>query len=344
MSKADLEDGFARISVTLLHAWALLKLSDCAKSCLMILVADTWAVGVRKPGYMSSLNRYALSKKLKLTFGRTSVYESVEKLKKADVVIQDQDGLLGINPDVLSSHSHELTDEVKHLNLTRRSVLYSGKPDVPEKQYSGLPDNDCGTPEHDPPDYSGTPHGKSGKPYVNSGKPEQYPSTDARARRDLDDESIIRPKGKADFRDLPDADLIDIINRLATEFVPLVHKATMKPKDQILAELKSIRLPKAKFVEGLAIALVLARHGTMPKSSLPGMIANAGNTPQNYPPVDPLKLLAEIDSAKTEQAERQKRSDATHQAYLEKRKLERIERAKAREAVENSEPEKKLSE
>ncbi|MEE9312743.1 MAG: hypothetical protein V3V10_10070, partial [Planctomycetota bacterium] len=87
--KADLGDGFARVSVTLLHAWALLKHSGCAKSCLLILVADTWGVSLKKPGYLSSLSRYQLFSRLKSAFSRSTVNSAIESLLKDELIFID---------------------------------------------------------------------------------------------------------------------------------------------------------------------------------------------------------------------------------------------------------------
>jgi hypothetical protein len=57
VAKADLDDGFARISVTLLWAWTAAGLSGIERAVLDIVVADTWGRPERNPGYLSNLTQ-----------------------------------------------------------------------------------------------------------------------------------------------------------------------------------------------------------------------------------------------------------------------------------------------
>lgn len=97
--KADLEDGFARVSVTLLWAWSAAGFSSLARTVLDLVVADTWGRQERKPGYVSRLSRADIVTLLcgsGLAPERTARH-AVKALVDADA-LQLERGRLAINP------------------------------------------------------------------------------------------------------------------------------------------------------------------------------------------------------------------------------------------------------
>ncbi|HRJ79806.1 MAG TPA: hypothetical protein PLF37_15005, partial [Planctomycetota bacterium] len=139
--KADLEDGFARISVTLLWAWSAAGFSSLARTVLDLVVNDTWGRQERKPGYVSRLSRADMVAMLcgsGLAPERTTRH-AIKSLLDAGA-LQIERGRLAINPHFparLTEPQRQFFELARKLHQ-RGNGLPNGNL-LPETSGNGLP-------------------------------------------------------------------------------------------------------------------------------------------------------------------------------------------------------------
>ncbi len=123
IEKADLRDGFARTSLTLLWAWACTTFSGLERNILDIVVASAWGRADKKPGYVSMYTRADLVSLFTSTgiSAKSGVYKALVKILERQVLVMAGEYIAinphypaALNPNQLAfvtsaKHQHRLT-------------------------------------------------------------------------------------------------------------------------------------------------------------------------------------------------------------------------------------------
>lgn len=110
--KADLDDGFARISITLLYALPLFRLSGCEEAVIKLVMASAWGHATRSPGYTCDLSPVEMIDYLDGVFSRPRIYHAIQKLREVTILDSDPDSLT-INPAFVKALSPELVERLR---------------------------------------------------------------------------------------------------------------------------------------------------------------------------------------------------------------------------------------
>lgn len=105
--KADLDDGFARVSITLLYALPLFRLTGCEEAVIKLVMASAWGHATRSPGYTCDLTPVEMLEYLDGIFSQTSIYRAIQSLRDYTILTDDRETLT-INPSFIEALEPQL--------------------------------------------------------------------------------------------------------------------------------------------------------------------------------------------------------------------------------------------
>ena len=309
--KADLKDGFSRISLTLQWAWAASGMGALEWAILTIVVADTWGRPERQPGYVSHLTGPDVVSLLELhglccnSGGR----KAVKTLLKRQV-LELHGRKLKINahfPGTLNEQQLALFDDLRALHASRNKTAtgVAPAPQIATPVASGTPTAATGVAKN------ATPVAKNATPVAAA-----Y-NKDARAR-DLELE-LTSSSNHSGLDKQSDATADDdevsqgsetpapaALELLTAQLLETVRRIDSREPREHLESINAITgLSDEELELGVARVLVAIIGGKMTrvKSSLGAAVAYAAKAPAGqFEDVNPQQLLAKISAAKARKA------------------------------------------
>ena len=286
IEKADLDDGFARISRTLLFVWSCMGLSPTELEILVHMSAYAWARFTKEPGYQTGLWPAKIVEIFSGVIGRTQIYAALAKLEAKHAIIGTSDGF-EINPRVGEHLKPELRLIAERMKQTHDRFLAT-----PIERKSGKPDEKSGKPDE-----------KSGKPdrqKRRSANEEPVGTEDAVIERlDINSSSsyVVTPQAiahKADDDERKNGETnpkqleIDLKtqSKLIFSLAQRVSKFSgQKPRDVLIKDLSAIYgFEKPRINAGLACVLMAVKNGVIRRvNELRALVVHAIENPGLYP-------------------------------------------------------------
>lgn len=359
IEKADLRDGFARTSLTLLWAWACTTFSGLERNILDIVVASAWGRADKKPGYVSMYTRADLVSLFTSTgiSAKSGVYKALVKILERQVLVMAGE-YIAINPHypaALNPNQLAFMTSAKHqhrLTMGSLASTFVENPDPAESPKVGGNSTKVGGNSTFVESPSMKP-GLNKKNRVNISSSSSYVKPEApldspkpQADQDDDDEfqeleSETTPEAEPEQPEKPVAQTHGIDQDMRIKLYSALCARALKlcpgkAAVELAGELSGIQWPDRGQVD-YAVAQILAamRDGAVSKirTGLRGLVIHALQNPHAYPQIEIAAVLGAELAPKPKtgpsQEELRAMADAAHREKLE-REQRMLEQAAAR--------------
>jgi hypothetical protein len=258
--KADLDDGFLRISLTLEYGMPFFQLTKTEEAVMHLVRASAWGHATRSPGYTCDMTPQEMVAYLDFFYCQAAIYRAINGLRAKHILTADEDTIV-INPRCLASLPPEVQDRIalrmQTHNDNKRYSRPALKPIKPDSTY--VEKNSTYVESHN-------------KERVRGERENKLKSSSYLATKDLEN-AVPKPQ-TAD-----DDDFKAQSQRLRQNLLTLAGKVTRRPEADLAAELDGVggRTPEQLRL-GMARVLSALRAGDLKAvGNLRSLVATASD-------------------------------------------------------------------
>lgn len=294
--EAHPDQGFVRLALPLLMAWAGMKLTSAQRSVLDCLAIECWGFG--RKGYQCNLTGAEIARRTGIT--KRGANKALSELHDAGVINRD-------------GRDIEIQRTVPDAERPRVQAWYRRMrgTDVPDRV--------------DVPDDAGTD-----SPQRGTTVPDAHKGTRAEIDKTLSSSKTNRatkPKPRNDDDDQQK----QVLKGLAHSLAGMVSSSTGQSEAEVLAQLRTLQAGSWSALSlAMAQILVAIDNRQVKPASVRQLVAHALNNPESYPAVNPAVVLTAVmvrDKAKAEQQARQRSVDDALAAVMRQQANERLKKS-----------------
>lgn len=284
--EAHPDQGFVRLALPLLMAWAGMKLSPALRSVLDCLAIECWGFG--RKGYECELTGAEIARRVGIT--KRGANKALDELERRELISRD-----GRRITLVPVVPVEVRGQV---NAWYGRLRGTGVPLAPENATQG----GTAVPEK----------GTAVPPRTNKER--------ARAEKDLKQSSYTPNSLKQPASGVLDDDAKRRLKGLAHALAETVHGRGGPDVPALLAELRQVAGTPAELAQAMAqVLLALDANQSLRPRSLRQLVAHAMHNPEQYPQASPDEVLLAYErlrESRNAEAEQRRRRDAALAADL----------------------------
>lgn len=277
-SKADLQDGYLRTSITLEYAWPLFRLSGPQEAVMHLVRASAWGHATRSPGYTCDLRPKEMVAFLEGIWGQAVIYRAIQQLREKTILTEDT-STLTINPRCIQSLPSELLARLDVMIENHNAAKRYSRPQIKAFRH-----NSTGVEKNS------TPVESHYKDRARGEKENKLLSSSFLARETL--ENAV-PNGQQ--RD-DDEQSLQQLQKLKPALLEHASRITRRSQDELAAEIAAVtgRSPR-DLALGMARILRGMRSGEIGSiGNLRALLAHASGPNGQWAPLDVAALCSSL--------------------------------------------------